>query len=195
MKKAIIIDVPIRKFMDERPGNRVSGRAGDPVIEKQDQGALERVGGDREIVRPGDRALTTEIPHPIPPNPGEIRVGQPALSTREGACATRPTEGGLGATQTGAVCTWRRGNGTMCGRPADGGRDECWLHAEWYSVLPAIFGMPYPEDAVAIHQILARTMSMVIGGEISPQKAQAITKLCRELRRNLMWYQREMGMW
>jgi hypothetical protein len=83
----------------------------------------------------------------------------------------------------------------MCGRPADGGRDECWLHAEWYAWLPAIFGMPYPEDAVAIHQILSRTMSMVIGGEISPQKAQAITKLCRELRRNLMWYQREMGMW
>ncbi len=94
-----------------------------------------------------------------------------------------------------AVCTWRRGNGAICGRPADGGRDECWLRAEWYSLLPAVFGMPYPEDAVAIHQILSRTMSMVIGGEISPQKAEAITKLCRELRRNLMWYQREMGMW
>ena len=80
----------------------------------------------------------------------------------------------------------------MCGRPADGGRDECWLHAEWYSVLPAVFGLPYPEDAVAIHQILARTMSMVITGEMSPQKAQAVTKLCRELRRNLWLYQREL---
>jgi hypothetical protein len=108
-----------------------------------------------------------------------IKVGQPE------ATALAP----------GAVCTRRRGNGAMCGRPADGGRDECWLHAEWYSLLPAVWGLPYPEDAVAIHQILSRTMSMVIGGEISPQKAQAITKLCRELRRNLMWYQREMGMW
>ncbi|MBZ5631084.1 MAG: hypothetical protein LAO06_19700 [Acidobacteriia bacterium] len=113
-------------------------------------------------------------------------MGQPVgLVTREGACAT----------ETAEVCTRRRGNGALCGRPADGGREECWLHAEWYSLLPAVFGMPYPEDAVAIHQILARTMSMVVGGEISPQKAQAITMLCRELRRNLMWYQREMGMW
>lgn len=163
-RKAIIIDVPIRKFMNEPPhGNRVIVRpAENPVIE-----------------RLGDLVSSGENPHPISPTPGEIRVGQPQAT----------------ALATAEVCTRRRGNGTMCGRPADGGRDECWLHAEWYSLLPAVWGLPYPEDAVAIHQILSRTMSMVIGGEISPQKAGAITKLCRELRRNLMWYQREMGMW
>jgi hypothetical protein len=156
-RKAIIIDIPIRKFMNEPPHeNRVIGR---PIE-------------NRVIGQSGNRVIETQRQ-------------EAELITREGGTALA----------TGAVCTRRRGNGTMCGRPADGGRDECWLHAEWYSWLPAIFGMPYPEDAVAIHQILSRTMSMVIGGEISPQKAQAITKLCRELRRNLMWYQREMGMW
>ena len=167
-RKAIIIDIPIRKFMDEPPHeNRVIGQSGDPVIETQRQeGQVQGSGvGSRESAGEEQAAV--------------IRVGQPQTT----------------ALTTGGVCTRRRGNGTMCGRPADGGRDECWLHAEWYSLLPAVFGMPYPEDAVAIHQILSRTMSMVIGGEISPQKAEAITKLCRELRRNLMWYQREMGMW
>jgi len=163
-RKAIIIDIPMKKFMNEPENNpvigrtienRVIGRSGDPVIETPNREAL-------------------------------AKTPEPGLNTQQAS----PT-----ALATGAVCTRRRGNGAMCGRPADGGRDECWLHAEWYSLLPAVFGMPYPEDAVAIHQILSRTMSMVIGGEISPQKAQAITKLCRELRRNLMWYQREMGMW
>jgi hypothetical protein len=182
-RKAIVIDIPIRKFMNEPPHenrvivrpaeNPVIGRAGDPVIETQRPEAHERI-----------RQTGLSTPE---------RGSDKGLSTREGACATQACA--TTALATAEVCTRRRGNGTMCGRPADGGRDECWLHAEWYSWLPAIFGMPYPEDAVAIHQILSRTMSMVIGGEISPQKAQAITKLCRELRRNLMWYQREMGMW
>jgi hypothetical protein len=111
-RKAIIIDVPIRKFMEERPWDQVVGRAEDLAIEKR--------------ANTGDRV--------------------------EGP-------------QVAAICMRRRANGQICGRPADGGKDECWLHAEWYSLLPAVFGMPYPEDAVAIHQILARTMSMVISGE------------------------------
>jgi hypothetical protein len=164
-RKAVIIDVPIRKFMNERPVDRVIVRSGDRTIENQSGEAL--------VTAAGGLALAGERPHPISPTSGEIRVGQPQ----------------------GAVCTRRRANGAICGRPADGGHDECWLHAEWYSLLPAVFGMPYPEDATAIHQILARTMSMVISGEMSPQKAQAVTKLCRELRRNLMWYQRETGVW
>lgn len=178
-RKAIIIDIPLRKFMNEPPENRVIEQSGNRVIEKQRQEAMERGGGDPALGRSGDLVISGENLHRVAPNPGEIGAGQPETT----------------ALAVGGVCTRRRGNGTMCGRPADGGRDECWLHAEWYSLLPAVFGMPYPEDAVAIHQILSRTMSMVIGGELSPQKAQAITKLCRELRRNLMWYQREMGMW
>ncbi len=60
-------------------------------------------------------------------------------------------------------------------------------------MLPAVFGMPYPEDAVAIHQILARTISMVIGRELTPQQGQAIARLCKELRRNLPWFALEMA--
>ncbi len=137
--KALVIDVSMRKFMDEPPEERAMAPSGE-----------------------GAR-----------------------LSAQETGLA--PREGG--------VCLRRRANGTICGRAADGGRDECWVHAEWYSLLPAVFGMPYPEDAVAIHQILSRTMSMVISGEMSPKKAESVTRLCRELRRNLLWYQREMGMW
>jgi len=182
-------------------------RRRDLVSEYKNQGAIiesTEPEQNRVIGQSGDSALTTENPHPISScssasgqaPAGEIRVGQPA----EDAVIGRPGDLAIEkqnqkAPASVATCTWRRGNGAMCGRPADGGRDECWLHAEWYSLLPAVWGLPYPEDAVAIHQILARTRSMVIGEEISPQKAQAITKLCRELRRNLMWYQREMGMW
>lgn len=172
-RKAVIIDVPIRKFMDERPAVRV-------------------IGGELPSTVDGRRSTAMTPARPA----AMLSPAETALSLSENAVPIRAGQSDAthGLT-TGGVCTRRRANGAICGRPADGGREECWLHAEWYSLLPAVFGMPYPEDATAIHQILARTMSMVISGEMSPQKAQAVTKLCRELRRNLMWYQRETGVW
>ncbi len=182
-KKAIVIDVPIRKFLEVQEDGPMAKASGQLSAISSQPSAVGCQARESE-------ALVRENSHPVSPNPGETRVGQPLAN--ENLVIGRS---GDRAIEKAGVCLRRRANGSICGRPADGGNDECWLHAEWYSLLPAVFGMPYPEDAVAIHQILARTMSMVIGGEMSPQKAQAVTKLCRELRRNLMWYQREMGMW
>jgi hypothetical protein len=195
-RKAIIIDVPIRKFMDEPPQNRVIGRSGDRVIEKQRQEAMERVGGDRVIGALGEQAIERTGENRVIGRSGDRviekqdqealdKTAESGLSTREGAHSTALREDSR-ATETGAVCTWRRGNGTMCGRPADGGRDECWLHAEWYSLLPAVLGMPYPEDAVAIHH------------QVAPQLAAQFVIACAfygEISSPITMDQREMGMW
>jgi hypothetical protein len=89
-------------------------------------------------------------------------------------------------------CPRLRASGEMCGMPMEPGSKECSRHERWYSLVPAVFGMPYPEDAVSVQEILARAVSMVVGREMKPEQARAIALLCREMRQNLPAYEREM---
>jgi hypothetical protein len=72
------------------------------------------------------------------------------------------------------------------------GARECARHERWYSLVPAVFGMPYPEDAVSVQEILARAVAMVMRREMAPEQGRAIAALCREMRHNLRGYEQEM---
>jgi hypothetical protein len=89
-------------------------------------------------------------------------------------------------------CQRLRASGEVCGMPVEAGSKECARHERWFSLVPAVFGMPYPEDAVSVQEILARAVSMVVRREMSPEHAKAVAMLCREMRQNLAAYEREM---
>lgn len=83
-------------------------------------------------------------------------------------------------------------DGRRCSMPAHEGWRECYRHGRWYAALPASLGMPYPEDAVAIQELLGRAVAMVMNREITPQQASVIARLCGEMRQNLWAFQQEM---
>ncbi len=53
-------------------------------------------------------------------------------------------------------------------------------------------GMPYPEDAISIQQVLAETMGMLLNRHITPDQARSVAVLCREMRQNLARFEWEM---
>ncbi len=99
---------------------------------------------------------------------------------------------GAESAQLQDACPRLRATGQVCGMPVEPGARECPRHERWYSLVPAVFGMPYPEDAVSVQEILARAVAMVVRREMNPQQARAVAMLCRELRQNVAACEREV---
>ena len=58
--------------------------------------------------------------------------------------------------KTSAKCEYPRGNGQGCRMPAREGDRYCERHAWWIPTIPATAGMPYPEDAPSLQELMAR---------------------------------------
>ncbi len=89
-------------------------------------------------------------------------------------------------------CSHVRADGLRCGRRAAPGQEQCEWHNKWNFQLMVHSGMPYPEDAISIQQVLAETMGMLLCRHISPEQARAVASLCREMRQNLPRFEWEM---
>lgn len=92
----------------------------------------------------------------------------------------------------GSQCIRLRANGLQCRMPAVEGHDYCLRHEMWYNLVPAVLGMPYPEDAVSLQEVMARTLDLLLSRRITPAMASAIERLCRLMMKNLSRYREEM---
>jgi len=90
-------------------------------------------------------------------------------------------------------CATIRTDGERCPRMAMKGYEQCRNHLHWETRLPPLYGMPYPEDAVAIQEMLALALAHVLMERMSAEKARSIVLICTEMRRNLRDVQRELA--
>ena len=89
-------------------------------------------------------------------------------------------------------CSHVRADGLRCGRRAGPGAEQCEWHGDWNFQMMPHTGLPYPEDAISIQQLLAQTMGMMLNRHITPEQARAAAALCREMRQNLPRFEWEM---
>ncbi|MFB3917294.1 MAG: hypothetical protein ACE14M_11230 [Terriglobales bacterium] len=86
-----------------------------------------------------------------------------------------------------------RGDGRQCVFPAKEGFDKCERHQRWYASVPPMLGMPYPEDAISLQEVMAQTVAMVLNRELEADKALAVQKLCQTMEKNLLEFKREVA--
>jgi hypothetical protein len=158
----------------------VAGEAGSP-------GRLTLACWGADGARATSRKVQSES-REIPTLPLRFAQGQDgAPIAGEGARATS-LKGG-----TGTRCTAIRGDGRQCIFPAKAGETQCARHKRWYAAVPPMLGMPYPEDAINLQEVMAQTVAMVLNRELDADKAIAIQKLCTVMERNLEAYKREVA--
>jgi hypothetical protein len=114
----------------------------------------------------------------------KIKTGHPVIGS-----SNQQQGEGLATIQQ---CSHVRADGLRCGRRAAPGREECEWHDKWNYQLMVHSGMPYPEDAISIQQILSEAVGMVLCRHITPEQARAVASLCREMRQNLPRFEWEM---
>ena len=124
-----------------------------------------------------EKALVVDVP---------IRAGE-----REIGASGQAAEGKQ-ALEALKQCDHVRADGLRCGRRAAAGREQCEWHDKWNFQLMVHSGMPYPEDAISIQQVLAETMGLLLCKHITPEEARAVAALCREMRQNLVRFEWEM---
>ncbi len=56
-----------------------------------------------------------------------------------------------------------------------------------------MLGMPYPEDAISLQEVMAQTVAMVLNRELEADKALAVQKLCQTMEKNLLEFKREVA--
>jgi len=113
-------------------------------------------------------------------------------SSDQAICRSGDLNGENGSLATIAQCSHVRADGMRCGRRAAPGRDQCEWHGDWNFQLMPHSAMPYPEDAISIQQLLARTLAMMLSRHITPDQARAAAVLCKEMRANLARFEWEM---
>lgn len=86
--------------------------------------------------------------------------------------------------EPGKRCVKVSASGQMCGREVQGEGELCGVHARWSDVEKQT-GFPFPDDAMAVQEILARTAALVAMNIVFPEKARVIIDLCRLMTRNL----------
>jgi hypothetical protein len=87
--------------------------------------------------------------------------------------------------RTGPRCRVLLSDSSQCESPAIDGFDECIRHARWNTLVPVQAGLPYPEDAVALQEFMARAVSMLLSKRMTAQEAQAVASLCALMLKNL----------
>ena len=80
-------------------------------------------------------------------------------------------------------CTQRYADGRVCDSPAVKGRDECSRHLRWNAIYPT--ALPFPEDALALQEMMGYVAVCVIDKLITADEARAIAELCRIMEKNL----------
>jgi hypothetical protein len=86
--------------------------------------------------------------------------------------------------EIGKRCMKIGASGQVCGRETEGEGELCAVHGRWSDVEKQT-GFPFPDDAMAVQEILARTTALVAMNIIFPEKAQVVIELCRLMMRNL----------
>jgi len=89
-------------------------------------------------------------------------------------------------------CVRLRSDGSQCPFPVLEGYDECLRHARWYQIVPALPGLPYPEDALSLQEMMARAVSQVMCKRLTAGEARAIALLGQVMLRNLRRCEREL---
>lgn len=84
----------------------------------------------------------------------------------------------------GKRCKKVSAGGQVCGREVVGEGELCGVHARWEDVERQT-GFPFPDDATAVQEILARTAALVAMNIVFPEKARVVIDLCRLMIRNL----------
>lgn len=112
------------------------------------------------------------------------------LSRAEAALARALAEQGQVAR---AMCQERRGDGRSCRFPALEGRTMCAQHGAWSALAVAggAMSLPYPEDAVALQELMARVAASVMQKMITPEQARIVSDLCRTMQKNLAACERQ----
>jgi hypothetical protein len=129
----------------------------------------------------------------------ENRDGQPGSAVKSIIIDVplRPTtrtikQGSAVGDRTIVRCQRRLADGRQCGLPAFENVDQCERHYRWYSLAPNYYQLPYPENATAVQETLARTATLLLRQQIEPRVADSVMRLCREMTRNLLAYEKEL---
>jgi len=89
-------------------------------------------------------------------------------------------------------CVEHRSDGRRCLWPVMEGRTRCQRHEMWFDEIACVMGMPFPEDALSLQNLMAVTISLMLKGTITPQKANAIANICRVMRQNVFDCKKEL---
>jgi hypothetical protein len=55
-----------------------------------------------------------------------------------------------------------------------------------------MMGMPYPEDAVGLQDVMAQVVAMVLNRELDAERAKVVAQICQVMQKNLKDYRREV---
>jgi hypothetical protein len=91
------------------------------------------------------------------------------------------------------MCNVVKPDGRRCRFPAVEGRTLCEPHARW-EVEAGSWGLPYPDDAVALHQFMSKALAMTVSKQLDARQAGAVVNLCKVMLRNVAWVERQIGM-
>jgi hypothetical protein len=91
------------------------------------------------------------------------------------------------------MCNVVKPDGRRCRFPALEGRTLCEPHARW-EVEAGSWGLPYPDDAVALHQFMSKALAMTVSKQLDARQAGAVVNLCKVMLRNVAWVERQIGM-
>lgn len=94
---------------------------------------------------------------------------------------------------SGRMCMASRSNGTPCAMRAARGKSMCARHERWYRSIPVMMGMPYPEDAVGLQDVMAQVVAMVLNRELDAERAKVVAQICQVMQKNLKDYRREVA--
>jgi hypothetical protein len=82
-------------------------------------------------------------------------------------------------------------DGRQCELPATEG-DQCLRHFRWHALYTSMHGLPLPEDALSLQEVLAYTVDMVLSKRTTADEARAIAELCRVMEKNMARCEREL---
>jgi hypothetical protein len=66
------------------------------------------------------------------------------------------------------------------------GKDAmCHAHETWWRTIPAVYGLPFPEDAVSLQLFLGMTMHYIMTGKFNGKQLAVIQELSRLVSKNV----------
>ncbi len=79
-------------------------------------------------------------------------------------------------------CAWVLANESRCGRTAPKNSKYCDRHHWWKQSLAwREHGLEFPEERMAIQEMLAKTVDLVLSHELTPNSAEVIVQACKML--------------
>jgi hypothetical protein len=87
-------------------------------------------------------------------------------------------------------------SGARCIERRMDGQQLCDMHGQWQASVPAVMGLPFPEDAVSLQRFLAKMLDLVMLGRVRPNVAKQTESLVKMLFKNAgacEWEMRNRG--